>query len=544
MSNEDGSVWVVYNGEIYNFKELRSELLRVGHAFHSDSDSEVLIHGYEEWGIERLLKKLQGMFAFGLYDIHRGLMLARDRMGIKPLYYYADSGVVLFASEVRALVRSGLVSCQQDRKALAGFLLAGSVPSPRTIVKGVSCLPPGNWAESRNGELSLHNYWDLAGSPAESGPEAALEECLQDTVRRHLVSDVPLGVFLSGGVDSAGLVALASRIRTDSGVRLHTLTVVFDEPDYTESAAAGRIAGHFGTEHQEICVTFKDFRRELPLFLQSMDQPTNDGVNSYFVSQAARKAGLTVVLSGLGGDEVFWGYSHYRWLQRARYFESCPAPIRRSLALFGSGWGRLAGRDNWMRMSYVGRSGSANGLYLMLRGFFAPERAARLLDMSRIELDGIVEEQFGLGVGTTELTRDRVFNYVEMKKYLHDQLLRDTDVFSMAHSIEARVPYLDHILVERLWRMESHLKLDRSINKPILVRGVDDPLLFEVAARKKRGFTFPMSRWMKACLPDLREMAGTASLDRGAMRGCWDDFARGHLHWSRAWVLAVLGAQS
>jgi asparagine synthase (glutamine-hydrolysing) len=542
MCNEDGSIWVVFNGEIYNYLELRKELLASGHGFRSNSDTEVLLHGYEQWGIERLLSKLRGMFAFGLYDTRHGLILARDRLGIKPLYYFSSGDVVLFASEVKALLRSGMVPDERDRKALAGFLLAGSIPSPRTIVKDVRCLPPGHWAACHD-KISVLRYWDLEWSPASpvSTEEADLQSCLDDAIGRHMISDVPLGVFLSGGVDSAGLVALASRFRQAHGERLDTLTVVFDEPDYSEAGAAAEIARRFQTRHQEVRVTCADFQRELPNFFRSMDQPTNDGINSYFVSQAARQSGLAVVLSGLGGDEVFWGYRHYRLLERAGRLAQCPSLLRRLLSYAGCQGGRLLRRDRWMRTAYLRQSGSMDRVYLMLRGFFAPEQAARLLDVSRAELDTIIEEQFGL----CPATRDSpavAFNYIEFKRYLHDQLLRDTDVFGMAHSIEARVPYLDHVIVERAWSLPSELKLDKAVNKPLLVKAVDDPLLLAAAMRKKRGFTFPMGRWMKICRSELQEIAAQTSLDRTTVRECWNQFARGQMHWSRAWALAVLGS--
>ena len=212
MSNEDGSVRVVYNGEVYNYRELRSQLTSKGHLFRSQSDTEVIVHGYEQWGIEGLLERLHGMFAFGLYDSRRGLILARDRMGIKPLYYFSSGEMLLFASEVKALVASGPVPNEKDSEALAGFLLMGSVPAPLTIVRNVWCLPPGHYLAWDNGGVQIRKYWDLQFD-ADNDPQEDLSGVLEDVVARHLVSDVPVGVFLSGGVDSVALVALASRIR-------------------------------------------------------------------------------------------------------------------------------------------------------------------------------------------------------------------------------------------------------------------------------------------------------------------------------------------
>ncbi len=227
-------------------------------------------------------------------------------------------------------MRGGIVPAESDRRALAGFLIAGAVPQPLTIVKAVRCLPPGHWAEwsdrGNSGALAIHKYWDLQCPPAQDQRTGAdgLPNLLDDVVRHHLISDVPLGVFLSGGVDSAGLVALASRIRREQGNPLVTLTVVFDERQFSEASPASDVAKRFGTSHHEVRVTRDDFKRELPAFLASMDQPTNDGVNSYFVSKAAREAGLKVVLSGLGGDEVFWGYKHYRRLRPGDWRVSVP----------------------------------------------------------------------------------------------------------------------------------------------------------------------------------------------------------------------------
>jgi asparagine synthase (glutamine-hydrolysing) len=548
MENEKRTLRVVFNGEIYNYQDLHSQLAAAGHTFRSRTDTEVLLHGYEEWGGRGLLERLRGMFAFGIYDQTREgrtprLFLARDRLGIKPLYYHAGSDFIVFASEVKALVSTALPPREEDRKALVGFLIAGAVPAPRTIIKGISSLPAGHWAEWEQGDLRIQKYWDLECPPEQSADVKPLESTLDDAVQLHLVSDVPLGVFLSGGVDSAGLVALASKARRNRGESLSTLTVIFDENDYSEAGPAAAIARHFDTSHQEVRVTSADFKRALPRFLAAMDQPTNDGINSWFVSKAASEAGLKVVLSGLGGDEVFWGYKHHRWMRRAAWATACPGPLRRVLAAAGSGWGRVCGRDNWSRTAWLGRASSNGRMYLTMRGFFAPGQAARLLDADQKEMDLAYEEHFGALDAGGSLSATGV-NYVEMKRYLHDQLLRDTDVFSMAHSIEARVPYLDHVLVEKLWRTAPESKLHGAFNKPLLVDAIGQDAVREAAARPKLGFTFPMARWMNTCAPELREMAEHGSLGRTAVRECWSAFSEGRQHWSRAWALTVLGGMA
>jgi asparagine synthase (glutamine-hydrolysing) len=532
MSNEDATVWVTYNGEVYNHAELAAELS--AHRFRSRCDTEVLLHGYEEWGMEGLLRRLRGMFAFAIYDT-RGAqpvcLLARDRLGIKPLYYVAHPDSIAFASEVKALVVSGLVPNQKNPHAIAGLLLLGSVPAPATGVQGVTCLLPGHFmVVGRNG-FATHKYWDpdTAGSDA---PRAGLRETLQDAVSRHLVSDVPLGVFLSGGVDSAALVAVANRAKPS----LTTLTVVFDEREFSEGAEARRIAQSFHTDHREIRVTSQDFIDELPNVLRVMDQPTNDGVNTYFVSRAARQAGLTVVLSGLGGDEVFGGYKHNHWLARhgnsIRRFSALPRFLRQTVLSTAVGYGRLRGRENWMRLSNLEDGVNEAGLYLALRGFFAPQQVRALLDVDEREVRTVAGEY---------LTAP-VFRHLEMQRYLHDQLLRDTDVFSMAHSIEVRVPYLDHQLVEQAGRLAS-TPARAAGNKPLLTEAVGDALVFEAARRGKRGFSFPFGKWMKQHSPELREMAlAGGCLNRRAITHMWNQFDNGRLHWSRAWMLAVIGA--
>jgi asparagine synthase (glutamine-hydrolysing) len=547
MCNEDRTVWITYNGEIYNHLELRRQLIAHGHRFRSNSDTEVILHGYEQWGIERLLETLRGMFAFGLYDSRQELLLAaRDRLGIKPLYYCVNegAGLLLFASEVRALLASHYIPKTCERHALGGFLLTGSVPGPATLVKGVSSLQPGHFLTWREGRTTIRKYWDLETIPAgRSSDFAGLRSLLQDSVSHHLMSDVPLGVFLSGGVDSGALVAFATRALGSDAEPLNTLTVVFDEQEFSEAEQARSVARRFGTNHREVRVTRTEFVGELPRVLAAMDQPTNDGVNTYFVSKAAREAGLTVVLSGLGGDEVFWGYRHYRWLNYARWLGWSPSMIRKALSRGATLWGRARGRERWMRMAFLDGGASSRELYLLLRGFFPPEHVQRLLEIDRRGVDGIVEEHFETTTSSSaELSGAVAFNHLEFKRYLHDQLLRDTDVFSMAHSIEARVPFLDHVLVECAASLNAAQKVGNGINKPLLVGAVDDPLLYAAGGARKKGFSFPMDRWMKDSADDLEDMAVSGQvLNQDAVRALWKSFRAGHLHWSRAWALTVVG---
>ncbi len=550
MCNEDGTIWTVFNGEIYNYRELGAELRRAGHSFHSQSDTEILLHGYEEWGMAGLLGRLRGMFAFALYDARARstqkepwFYLARDRVGIKPLYYTREPERILFASEVRPL-RWAIAASEPDREALAGFLCLGSIPFPRTYIRGINCLPPGAFLAAGPGGARVEQYWNLQYA---SGSAEDLREIFRDTVERHLLADVPLGVFLSGGLDSGALAAAISRLRETPAL---TLTVTFPEAEFSEAEAARDAALAFGTNHVEVPISSRDFLEELPQILQAIDQPTADGVNTYFVSKAARQAGLKVVLSGLGGDEVFFGYRHYHLLTRAsalmHALAGLPAGFRQGLVSLIEPYAAHQKEDRWGRWSYLRGRRLEEGLYLLFRGFFDPHTVCGLLGMSETELAAILEREFGeiRQAGKADGDIHRV-HYLEMKRYLHDQLLRDSDVFSMAHSIELRVPLLDHVLVEHCSRMAGKAKVSRTVNKPVLLDAAAHPKLREIAARPKRGFTLPFAHWMKRHSGELEELATAGGpLNPKAVKACWQQFREGRAHWSRAWsttVLAVCG---
>jgi asparagine synthase (glutamine-hydrolysing) len=554
MSNEDGRVWITFNGEIYNYQELYAPLVRAGHRFTSQTDTETLIHGYEEWGIDGLLKRCCGMYAFALLDLqdseHPRMLLVRDRLGIKPLYYaIAADGTLYFASEVRAIRRHAPVAAELDPDAMLGYLALGSVPGPATIFKNIQSVPPAHYLEVTRKRVGRQPYWDLHhcmfGSGSQDGK--SLKNELEQAVRQHLISDVPLGIFLSGGVDSAGLVALAQRAQTS---QVKTLTVTFDEAEYDESPVARKVAQAFGTEHHEINVTGAEFLVTVPRILSAIDQPGHDGVNTYFVSAAARKAGLKVVLSGLGGDEVFWGYPHYHQLGRPesqwqRVLQG-PAILRRVLAFTGSTYGQLRGKENLRRLDYLRNGMTASRVYLAARGFFPPAQIQKLLGLDSSEmrrrtarlLEMLDEASLQISPSAPE-----AFNYIEMRRYLHDQLLRDTDVFSMAHSIEARVPYLDHRIVEIAVAAASSRKLSTQSNKPMLVEAINSEVVTELSRAPKRGFTFPFQQWMRRHAGELGPLAErTGCLDRRSVRELWEQQRTGRLHWSRAWSTVALAA--
>lgn len=554
MSNEDGTVRVSYNGEIYNFQELREELLSRGHRFHSQTDTEVLVHGYEEWGIERLLSRLRGMFAFALYDSRSPiprLFLARDRLGKKPLYYTCQNGGLLFASELKAILASSLIERCLNPAAVMAYLTLGSVPAPLTMIEGVEALPPGCFLTFQDGKLDLKPYWQLAFEEDPSLTEAeALEQLrslLQEAVRLRLVADVPVGAFLSGGIDSSTVVAL---MREATGGTIRTFSIVFREEAFNEGSFAKRVARKFETEHTEYVVTPEEVLKELPRIIEAMDQPTIDGVNTYFVSKITRQSGTIVALSGIGGDELFGGYSSFRlvpWLYRlsqvAHTLPGVTWALDRTVGLLGKN-----GRAHKLRTLFR-YAPCPEAAYLTVRGLFLD----RLLDVLVHPdlLEQALQEWTPLAY-LRGITCDHncgslrnTVSLLELRAYMHNQLLRDTDVMSMAHSLEVRTPFLDHRLVEFLARVPSSYKF-AGRPKRLLLEALSERLPKEVTDRPKGTFTFPFERWFrensawKAMLEETLLMPLEGVLNPQAGRFLWDRFLEGQVHWSRVWALAVL----
>jgi len=442
-------------------------------------------------------------------------------------------------------VGAGMAAGEIDRRALAGFLLFGSIPAPSTIRRGIRCLPAGHYMIlSPGGDPVPRRYWDFGQATAQererTGSVPSVSETLQEAVASHLISDAPLGVFLSGGMDSAAIAAIASR--TAAGP-LQTVTITFGEGAFDEAAEARAAARAFGTHHHELRVTSADFRNTMPSFLTAMDQPTNDGVNTWFVSKAAREIGLKVVLSGLGGDEVFWGYRHYSWLEGRmpwlKLLSGLPDSLRRTALAASAAYGRASGQEKWRRLAYLSGRPTAGALYFMARGFFPALQVSRLLGMSLAELHSVVEEALASGGGID----GAAFNELEMRRYLHDQLLRDADVFSMAHAVETRIPFLDHQLACRVACLPAAEKRANGVNKPALLAALPDPVVAAAARRKKMGFTFPIAQWLAASLEPMREMAGRSdALDARESGRLFRAFGAGRLHWSRAWAMVVLSA--
>ncbi|HSD47740.1 MAG TPA: asparagine synthase (glutamine-hydrolyzing) [Pyrinomonadaceae bacterium] len=526
---------LTYNGETYNFKDL-SDFIRVNP--RSRSDTEVVLHAYSEWDTD-VFAKLRGMFALAIWNHEkRELVLARDRFGIKPLYYYLSNQRLIFASELRALLATGAIPRKLSRAGLESYLAYGSVAAPLTIVEGVQQLLPGHYLRvtaTQSGDLSctitkFANEQHVARPANRNEAVAQLRAELEESIRLHLVSDVPLGVFLSGGMDSSALVALMSRIGEQ---RPKTFSVVFDEAELSEERHARAVAETFQTEHCEIRLGEQQLIDMLPEALAALDQPTMDGINTFVVSKAVKNAGVTVALSGLGGDELFAGYPSFR---RALKVAALPRVSRRVLrAAAGVGKHVLNGTVQREKFWELARSrGSAEEVYRITRGLFATAVSPQ--------------------IQTNQNGKNDVINQVsrlELEGYMANTLLRDTDVMSMAHSLEVRVPFVDTKLVDYVLSLPGEWKLDQrhsGVPKPLLADAVADLLPREFLGRRKMGFTLPFEKWMQGRL--RREIAAVledpsvSDVGLGAIevRELWQRFLQTPraVGWSRPWSLFVL----
>ncbi len=542
MSNREGTVWISFNGEIYNYRQLQDELKAKGCEFRSNSDTEVIVHGYKEWGIDGLLPRLRGMFAFAIYDsrfLVSGfrVILARDRFGIKPLYYYQDKELLIFSSEIKPIVKSGLIPVQRNRDADTAFLVFGNVPEPLTTIKDVFSLPSGSYMSIDDTGKRLVKYYDLRDSfttPKVKDTEDVyntLRSILSEAIDIHLISDAPLGVFLSGGIDSAALVALASEKRD---MPLTTLSLYFDEELYSELPYQRMIAEKYRTDHREVKVTERDFYAEIDNIFEAMDQPTVDGVNTYFVSRAAKQAGLKAVLSGTGGDEVFCGYGSFKRIGLLDAIHGLPGLLKTPFVITGSL------NDRWRKLGYL-QNNDPLSLYLTMRALFVPKDVARILGITENEVNNVLEN---LKLQTPNLEPIDWLSYMEIIFYLKNQLLKDTDFMSMYHSVETRVPYLDHALVEYVASANPRLKIDKNMPKPLLVKSLKGMLPDEIVFRKKQGFTFPFDLWIRKMGKGIFEDAiSKNNIDKNHAEGLWSRFESGKLHWSRVWALVVIGRQ-
>jgi asparagine synthase (glutamine-hydrolysing) len=575
--NETLDVGVVFNGELYNYRELRERLARCGHRFTTQSDTEILVHAWEEWG-EECLGELRGMFAFAIADFRKQynvgpvLFLARDPLGIKPLYYTQTAEGFAFASEVRALQASGIPSREISQDALTSYLLFGSVSEPVTMFEGVFSVPPGHrvllYVPDRRRLPRTHPWWDPRRSPAAKDPRApktfaaaaaALRPMLEDSVRAHLIADVPVGLFLSSGLDSGAIAALAAR--EHAGIQSFTLT--FPGTAFDESELTRMVAQRCRTKHSELALQGEDIPARLDEALAAQDQPTMDAVNTYFVSWAAREVGLKVALSGLGGDELFAGYSTFTDTPRLAGLAKAARAVPAILRTASAGMVRAAGgagrsEDAARKAASVWRNPARlPHAYYFARALFPPGEIEKLMEPrvrpSTVAADGYSLEPTWLGWlqrGADEAWQMEAVggvSWMEMRSYMASTLLRDTDSVSMARSLEVRVPLLDTPLVEFVNALPDAARRRNGVQKALLVEALGSLVPAEVTAQKKRTFTLPWEQWLRGPLkarveesfahiaPQLAPL-----LKRDGARDVWQMFLAGKTSWSRPWAIFTL----
>lgn len=491
MHTPDGRMHITFNGEIYNFKELRLGLEREGVVFNTQSDTEVLLRLYEKHG-PSMLPKLRGMFALAIWDdASQRCFLARDPLGIKPLYYSLSGGRLAFASELRALQSAGLAGCQLDAEALVRYFQMGSVQEPHTLLSDVHCLEAGHYLLWENGSLAKKCYWRVAFPSYEMDAAAAVQlvrEALQESVDAHFVSDVPVGVFLSGGIDSTAVLALS---RAGGHENLDTFSIGVDDAAMDEAGLAERTARLFGTKHHLLRLDAASGQQAFMRFLQTMDQPSVDGLNTYAVSSLAAQHGMKVVLSGLGGDELFGGYKSFDAVPRLHSFNRSVrnVPFVANMA----GWA-LERNPCSARLRRVGSMlrlmPTVENSYRTFRSIFSLHEArllaAQYLECSYSSLPDMPNHQIPVSC-----IRDAV-SKCELTMYMRNQLLRDSDVMSMSHGLELRVPFVDRELFEKVSRVPAHLRLRRG--KQMLLDAVPEVPEW-IWNQPKRGFVFPFEKW-------------------------------------------------
>jgi asparagine synthase (glutamine-hydrolysing) len=503
MTSPNGRFVVAFNGAIYNHHELRSELERTGRRFVSHCDTEVLLHLYDAEG-PAMVEKLRGMFAFAIWDRdQRSLFLARDPYGIKPLYYADNGSTIRVASQVKALLAGGQVSRAIDPAGAAGFYLMGSVPEPFTIRQEIRALPAGSVMLIREAS-STHvpmRFFSVAKTyaaalerPLQESKNVNFKDAVLESVRYHLVSDVPVGAFLSSGIDSGAIVGLARQLDAD----LATITLTFEEyrgSDHDEAPLAESVARLYGASHATRIITRQEFDRDRDPLLQAMDQPTIDGVNTWFVSKAASELGLKVALSGLGGDELLGGYPSFREIPQLTRVARPVSHVPFLPGVFQFAMSRFGRNGKGQKLAGILKYGGTDaGAYFLKRALFLPWELPRLLGpdvaeegLRRLEIESLIANELN-GAPADSFAR---IASLESSLYMRNQLLRDTDWASMAHSLEVRVPLVDAFLL----RQVAPMRLDGS-GKARLAMTPAVPLPTEIRERKKTGFTVPLSRWI------------------------------------------------
>jgi asparagine synthase (glutamine-hydrolysing) len=546
---------IVYNGELYNYRDLKLRLQQAAHGtqerpyfFKTASDTEVILAAYIRWG-KKCLHYFNGMFAFAIYDtVEKEVFIARDRIGVKPLYYYYSDDAFIFASEIRPILRSGVKEFSLNREVLAEYFMYQTVFAPATIVKGIKMLMPGNYIEIKESKATITEYYQvnkIGNAAAELSYDQVcvnVRDLLGSSVQQRLVADVPFGAFLSGGIDSSAVVGLMAQVSSE---KVQTFNVSFDESEFSESQYARLIAKKFNTNHHEIKLTPADFLKQLPEALAAMDHPSGDGPNTYIVSKATKKAGITMALSGIGGDELFAGYDVFKRmaeLQKKSWLNALPVFLRKGGASIVKARRRsIAGNKiaELLAQPHI----NFTSAYPLNRSVFTKQELSQLLnDPSPFnQIQKIIEQ--------VPQVEDHLLSAVslsEIQTYLQNTLLRDTDQMSMAVALEVREPFLDYRLIEFALSVNDHHKFPHSPKK-LLVDSLGDLLPSEIVNRPKMGFTLPWKEWLKKdlklfCENNINELSERDFCNKTEVKNLWRRFQEGDpfVTWSRIWHLVIL----
>jgi asparagine synthase (glutamine-hydrolysing) len=525
MADIHQKAWITFNGEIYNYRELKQELISIGAVFTSGTDTEVILQAYLHWGVSSFTK-LRGMFAFALYDVkEKNTYLVRDTTGIKPLYYYAHKDQLSFASEVKALSKAGIANFT-DPNWQVRFLAFGHIPEPYTTLHNVYSLPKGHYLQWQHSS-STYTIKSFTASPTantDTSGEATekIYRILNDAIERQLIADASIGVFLSGGIDSSIIALLANQFKQE---HLKTVSVYFNNKSFDERAYQNQVAAQLKGEKYTHLVTQADFELNFDTILNAADMPTTDGINTWFISKFAREAGLKAVLSGLGADELFGGYPSFNRIAHIKQLRKLPAAIYKLAAGLPV--------DKYRKIAFLKKDHPVAD-YLFLRGLFIPEDIATILDIDEKQVADIL---FTTDVEQPPQTYDEQHAaWLETNLYMQNQLLRDTDVMSMNHGLEVRVPFLDEDVQAVVNTIAADTRFDKHQPKKLLVNSFKNILPREVWDRPKVGFSFPLQQWMAG---------NKAIVDEGVYKGkeakrVIRKFKNNKLHWSKAYALYQL----
>jgi asparagine synthase (glutamine-hydrolysing) len=559
MQSSDGRYEIVFNGEIYNFREIKNELINSGdhlETFISGTDTEVLLAAFRRWGVN-CLEKLNGMFAFAIWDKQeKKLFIARDRMGIKPLYYYHTDQFFLFSSELRPLLKSGLVPKKADRAAIVDYLRYQTVHAPYTIIQGVKVLMPGHYLMISDEDFVIKKYWAVSENPLDnridldySATCKKVKQLFFEAVERRLIADVPFGAFLSGGIDSSAVVGAMAQI---SNTKVNTFNVFFEEEEFTEQKYAQIISKKFNTDHHSIKLNPNEFLDLLPAALAAMDHPSGDGPNTYLISKKTKEAGITMALSGLGGDEIFAGYDVFKKIPQIkdkRWLLSFPKYFRRIAASAIKTINPGVASDKTAELLLLDYFDMAE-VYPISRQVLLDDVIFKLLKKTPLSTNRVMEiviNHLSYEKKGFQLPMLSKISVAELSTYLQNVLLRDTDQMSMAHALEVRVPFMDHKLVEYVLAVPDHFKYP-STPKKMLVDSLGEMLPPEIVNRPKMGFTLPWQKWMRNELKSfvesgLNSLAQLEYFDEKEIHNLWKRFLNNdpRITWSRIWYLAVLG---